>query len=523
MAGQDTAAGGRPGPAGPTRLSSGAVAALVFVSGAAVLVVEVAALRVLSPYFGNTLFSTSSVLSVVLGALALGYWAGGRLADRLPAYTTFFALFLLGGASVLLLQVLRLMILPLLGAVLPVTTGPIVASVLMFLLPGLLLGMLSPFAIALLAAQAPERGAASIAGSVYFSSTAGSIVGSLAAGFVLVPFVGLDRTLIGTGVVLLAIGFVALAAAGRVARRLRKVAAISVVLAVVGSLPIGRDDRVIYSRDGVYEQLTVYDGTRDGRPTRFLLQDRSLSSAMYLDGDDLVFDYSKYYALYRALTPDATRSLVLGGAGYSIPKALLADPRMHVDVVEVEPVTYELAQRYFGLPESDRLRNHIADGRRFLTASDQRYDVVFSDVYYSLFSIPPHFTTREFFDLARSRLAPDGIFVANLIGSLEGEGSAFLRSEIATFTSVFDNHYVFATRSPAGSAEQNVVLVGVNGPARLDAAQPGCTGGASEILCTWPDHEVRVTPDMLRDVAVLTDDRVPTEYLTARSLANAGV
>ena len=506
----------------PARLGAAAVLALVFTSGAAVLVVEVAALRVLSPYFGNTLFSTSSVLSVVLGALSLGYYIGGRLADRWPAERTFLALFVLGGASVLLLQVLRLLVLPVLGAILPVTTGPLVASVVMFLLPGLLLGMLSPFAITLLADGAPERGAASVAGSVYFFSTAGSIVGSLASGFALIPFVGLDRTLIGTGAVLLVTGFALLLRRGWAGAKVRKVAATAVLLAVFGSLPLGRDARVVHEQDGVYEKLTVYDGTRDGRPARFLLQDRSLSSGMYLDGDDLMFAYTRYTPVYRALTPDPARAVVLGGAGYSIPKALLADPRLQVDVVEVEPAAYDVARTYFGLPDSPRLRNHVADGRRFLADSDGGYDLVFSDVYYSLFSIPAHFTTQEFFALARSRLAPGGVFVANLIGSTDA-ADPFIRSEIRTFTSVFDNHYVFAVTSPTSAEDQNFVFVGVNGPARLEATAFVCAPQDAAALCDWRDHEVRLPEAALRDAALLTDDYEPSAYLTARSQLHAGL
>ena len=119
---------------------------VVFVTGACVLVVEIVATRILSPYFGNTIFTVSSVITVILAALSIGYYAGGRLADARPSRVWFFSLIASGGLALLLLQALANVALPALGKALPITTGPLVSSLAFFFLPALIMGMLSPYA-----------------------------------------------------------------------------------------------------------------------------------------------------------------------------------------------------------------------------------------------------------------------------------------------------------------------------------------------------------------------------------------
>ena len=120
---------------------------IVFITGAAVLVIEVTATRILAPYFGNTLFTISSIIGVVLGALSLGYYLGGILADRHPRLSVFFLLILTAGLFSLLIQPFSETFLPLLGEIFGMKTGPPAASLILFFVPSLLLGMMSPFAI----------------------------------------------------------------------------------------------------------------------------------------------------------------------------------------------------------------------------------------------------------------------------------------------------------------------------------------------------------------------------------------
>jgi spermidine synthase len=503
----------------------------VFLTGACVLIVEVLAVRVLSPYYGNTIFTVSSVITVILLALSVGYYAGGVAADRHPAQERFFGLILGSGVVLLLLHIVGTLTLPAVSSALSIEVGPLVSAAMMFLLPAVLLGMLSPYAIKLQSLLVPEQGVGSVAGSIFFWSTLGSITGSLLAGFVLIPRVGVDRVLIAVGVLLVALGLVPLLVLGVRRRRVLASGAGALMLALAAAQfaarPVVDADTIVYRSDGLYQQITIYEGSYLGRPARFLLLDRSESGAMFLDSTDpgdLVYDYTKYYSLYKVFTPRVQNALVLGGGAYSIPKALLHElPDAVIDVAEIEPSFLDLAKRYFGAAESPRLRNFVEDGRRFLHDSDTQYDLIFGDVYYSYFSVPPQFTTREFFALARSRLRSEGVFIANMIGDLSRREPSLIMTEIKTFQTVFPNSYFFAVESAERTDQlQNITLVGYNSDRRVSVTAPPVT--------THPEDLIRFLRYKVVDVErrfelspypVLTDDFSPVEYLTARVLRRA--
>lgn len=504
---------------------------VVFLTGAAVLVVEVLAVRVLSPYYGNTIFTVSSVISVVLLALSVGYYIGGVAADRQPSVQKFFGLIMMGGVVLLLSYAVGTRLLPTFSRTLSIETGPLASAALMFLLPALLLGTLSPYAVKLQSIYSPTLGVGRVAGAIFFWSTLGSITGSLLAGFVLVPNVGVGRVLIAVGVLLVLVGLVPLLILGARTARVYGAAVGAALLAVAApqfvAQPVAGQETTIYRTDGVYQLITVYEGRFLDRPTRFLLLDRSESGAMFLDSTDpadLVYDYTKYYRLYRIFTPRVLNALVLGGGAYSIPKALLKElPGATVDVAEIEPSFFNLAKRYFGASESPRLHNHVEDGRRYLADAGRQYDLIFGDVYYSYFSVPPQFTTQEFFTLVRNRLRPDGVFIANMIGDLSRREPSLIMAEIKTFRTVFPNSYFFAVESAERTDQlQNITLVGFNSTRHVDVGAPPVT--------TNPDPLIRFLRYKMIDVdrrfelspyPVLTDDFSPVEYLTARVLGRA--
>jgi spermidine synthase len=504
---------------------------IVFLTGACVLIVEVLAVRVFSPYYGNTIYTVSSVITVILLALSIGYYAGGLAADRNPSPVRFFGLIVASGIALLALHLIGTLTLPAVSSALSIEVGPLVSAGMMFLLPALLLGMVSPYAIKLQSLAAPEQGVGSVSGTIFFWSTLGSICGSLLAGFVLIPLVGVDRVLIAVGIGLVLIGFVPLLVLGSRARGLWTSGAAAIALTMAATLypgpPIVDAATIVHRSDGVYQQITIYEGSYLGRPARFLLLDRSESGAMFLDStdpSDLVYDYTKYYSLYKVFTPQVRNALVLGGGAYSIPKALLHElPDAIVDVAEIEPSFLELAKRYFGAAESPRLRNFVEDGRRFLHDSDTDYDLIFGDVYYSYFSVPPQFTTQEFFALARRRLRPEGVFIANMIGDLSRREPSLIMAEIRTFQSVFPNSYFFAVESAERTDQlQNITLVGFNSARRIDITAPPVTTHPLELIRYLRYKAVDVPRRFeLSTYPVLTDDFSPVEYLTARVMGRA--
>jgi spermidine synthase len=203
-----------------------------------------------------------------------------------------------------------------------------------------------------------------------------------------------------------------------------------------------------------------------------------------------------------------------------VPKALLKDlPGAHVDVSEIEPSLRALGEEYFRVPRDEpRLSTYIEDGRRFLDKSGKTYDYIFSDVYYSLYSIPAHFTTVEFFRLAKSRLSKDGVFIANLVGSLAQTEPSFLLSELRTFREVFPNSHAFAVVSPAVPQAQNVMIVGWNSDKEVDFGAEEIADSKDPFIAALFDHRIDLDNLDLGRHPVLTDDYAPVDYMNMRML-----
>jgi len=495
-----------------------AILLAVTLTGMAVLIIEITGTRMLAPFFGNSIFTISSVIGIVLAALGLGYYAGGILADRKPSERWFFSLIAIAGFLVLLLQLFNAVLLPHIAYKLSLIIGPLIVSLLMFFLPALFLAMLSPFAIALLHARAASGGVGNASGLVFGWSTLGSIAGSLATGFVLIPRWGISDILVGVGT-----GLVLLSGAGLlVTRTLPRIVPVGLALlglicgAALLQIAAVEQRGVVFAVDGLYERIVVRDVPLQGRVARILWQDQNISGGLYLEDGSMAFDYTKHFDLYRLFTPELKTALAIGGGAYNVPRAILQDaPQAIVDVAEIDPTLHALAIRYFALPDDPRLRNYVIDGRRFLHDTAVRYDLIFSDAYRSFVSAPPQFATREFFSLARSRLKRNGVLIANFYGSLAAESRSMLFSVLRTMRSVFPQVYVFATVSPTSDELQNFIFIGHNAPdpgARIDLRQAATVSFSYPILKGIAAMELRPADALLESHPLLTDDFAPVEY-----------
>ncbi len=486
---------------------------VVFGTGAVILAVEVLAVRVLSPYFGNTMYSFSSILSVMLAGLSLGYWRGGRLADASPNTRSFYLHVAKAGFSVVVVQFLSYIVLPLLAVFLSLRSGPLVASLVLFFVPGYLFGLLSPYVIKLRSVAHPERGVGTVSGEVYFASTLGSIVGSLMSGFVLVPSFGVSLSMFLLGGVVLAVGLIG----AHVARTTQALAAIAVVLLCTAALRVSpahpAGGTVLHAEDGIYERITVFEGPAFGTYGRMLMLDRTYSSGVALPDGDLLFPYTRYYRLYRGYAPELRRALVLGAGTGTVAKELHEDyPDATVDIVDIEPRLFSLAHEYFFMPQTERIRTHTMDGRQFLRKSGEQYDMIFGDMYATVYSIPWHVATVEYYALLRERLAPGGVYIGNYIGSLDPSAPSLIWSSVHSLREVFDEVDVYAVDTPVEGAVQNIMLV-----ARKDAPLGDVSAEPEDAeLRHMLDTRYAYDSGALEAHAVFTDDKAPVEQYSAR-------
>ncbi len=449
----------------------------VFITGSAVLIMEVAAVRMLAPYFGSSLFVFSSILTVVLFALSLGYYFGGKFSDKHPYHIPLYSIITLGGLSLLGLTLIATYSLPHIAPGTPLGIGPLFFSIIFFLLPAFLLGIDSPYVIKLLSKNVSVDESGRIVGSTFFWSTAGSITGSLMAGFFLIPTFGLKATMSGTAIILIILGIVGgllikslLKKEGQYDSRndlkLKKPIMVALLATVLMTYLLFEHTlyaNTIFEKHGYYSHIVIFDGEYEGRPARFLKRDINNSSAIFLENDELVYRYAQFADFFPVIKPEGQRFLMLGGGAYTIPRKLNLDhPELLIDTVEIEPILFELAKEYFRLPETEKIINHLMDARVFLRQNSEKYDWVFIDTFSTGFYIPPHLVTREFFELLKDSITEDGVVFINFIARAENHVERNLIGSFSkTLMDVFPHVELYITRPEFDKDKivQNLVYV----------------------------------------------------------------
>lgn len=476
---------------------------IVFIAGAIVMIFEIAGARLLAPYIGTSMYIWTSIIGVILASLSIGYAVGGRLADQKPTHTVLSGILGIAALFIGLSIFFSEPIIRILSLFSDLRIRAVCTSLFLFAPASTCLGMVSPYAARLCLHTLTHSGRT--IGNLYAISTIGSIAGTFFAGFFLLPLFGVRIILF-----LLCITLLMLSLLVGKPWRLCKLGGILFFLLTmqIPSAP-AMSSNIIAERDSLYGHITLIQDTHipTGRPVLQMKINNESSSAMFLDGDELVYDYTKFYRLVHHFSPHVETALMLGGAAYSYPKNFLQSfPNATLDVVEIDPVVTELAYTYFSLPKQDsRLHIFHEDGRTFLQRSHAQYDVIFNDAYSSLYSIPYHLTTKEAVELMYHSLTPNGVVFTNIISSIEGDTGKFLRAEYATYAAVFPHVFVFPVRdSEDGNKKQNIVLFASK------SSMPPVFDSSDKEMQYYLEKKWLHPID--NDVPILTDDFAPVEY-----------
>jgi spermidine synthase len=487
---------------------------LVFTVGAGSLGAEIAAARLLAPWFGASTIVWANTIAVVLVALSIGYALGGRFADRAPYPAGLARLVLLAAA---LLAVVPFVSGPFLHqavrAVDQLSAATFVGSLFgvgaLLAVPLVLLGMVSPYAVRLSVDHVAEAGRTT--GRLYAISTVGSLVGTFLSSLLLIPVVGTRRTF------LLLAAAMALAALPHLARG-RVVAAVvpATILGLI-ALPTGTvkaaegSARVIWEKETEYQYARVVQDT-DGERTLELNEGHAVHS-LYRPGEWLTGDYwDEMLVLALAGGHAPPRSVaILGNAAGTTARALgHYFPQTTVDAVEIDPALTAVGRKLFDL-SGPRLHTHTADARPWLRASTRQYDVIMVDAYRQPY-IPFYLTTREFFALVREHLAPGGLVIIN-VGHPE-QSDQLEKVLSATMRTEFGDANVW--RDPAEPTNSMLIGTTASDPAgRLRAAAAPLP---TELAVVAVATAERLAP-ALTGGPVYTDDRAPVEWLVDTSLA----
>lgn len=482
----------------------------VFVCGSLVMVLEIVGSRIVSPFIGASTYIWTSLIGVILASLSLGYWLGGRMADRRPDMKLLSGvIFAAGGLVAGTVLTEDVVLSSIASAELWIELKAVIAALLLFAPASVCLGVVTPFAVRLATTSVDETGR--LVGRLYALSTIGSIVGTFAAGFFFIPFLGSTRTLYLIAGVLMLLALVLVP----FALTKGKIAAITLLI-----LGIAANEGIAvlqYRTSGLVDVDTEYSrvqifNSRDpatGNPIRALATDPYfVQSAMFLESDDLVLEYSKFYHLIGHFNPRLSETLMIGGAGYSFPKAYLEKyPNARIDVVEIDPGMTQIAREHFRLTEDPRLQITHEDGRMFINrAATEKYDAILMDAFGSLFTVPTHLTTVEAVRQFERILKPDGVLIFNLGGSISGPASGFLQAELATYRSVFPFVELFkVNRDYSDDKLQNLVIVASSADLSEGLAS---TGNPETDRLLTARHRANVHIEK----PVLTDDLAPVEH-----------
>jgi len=479
--------------------------AVVFAAGAATLAVEISASRLLAPFFGSSTIVWANVIGLILVYLSLGYWLGGRIADRRPQRA------LLG--RILVVAALAIAVVPfaarpfldatvkdLNAASAGAVVGSFLAGLILFAVPVTLLGTVSPFAIRLALPDVSHAG--SVAGRLYALSTIGSILGTFVSALVAIPLVGTQRTLVGTATLVLLAGAVLLGP------RWQLLTAAVAALLVVPPGAVKAAPGLLYEGESQYQYIDV---RQQGDGSRVLeLNEGVVANSIWYPHNVLTGGEWDMFLLLPPLVERPMHDvLVLGNAGGTTARAYAAlYPGVRIDGVELDAKVTSVARRFLGLNAIPRLHVITADARAYLRGTHKRYDVICVDVYHHDY-IPFQVATKQFFELARAHLRPGGGLALN-VSRVPGDRS-LLYAIAATVHSVLGqawtwdalrfNTLLFALDRPVSRGELVARVGSVPRPLRplvpLFRRRLAAAGARGEIL---------------------TDDRAPVEWLMDRAI-----
>ena len=504
-----------PEPPPHDRTSRLMINVVAFGGGFVSIGLELTASRLVAPYFGSSTFIWANLIGITLAFLSLGYFLGGRMADRFPSARRLYPLI---GAAGIAIAVIPLISRPILrlsldgledrdaGAFL----GSLFATLLLFAPAMTLLGMIAPYAIRLRLRSVADAGRA--AGGLYALSTAGSILGSFIPVLILTPWIGTRLTLLVLAALLIIMSITGLLFSK--GARGASLIALPAIVSLLASL-IAIDDRIKppyrgeliaeFESDNNYVQVL-----QDGEQTLLALNEGQAIHSIYDPNQLTTGGPWDYFLLGPYLASDAppSNAMIIGLAGGTTARQLdAAFPGVELDGVEVDPVVADVAEDYFGITD-ELVDVRVADGRYALRTSDDTYDLICIDAYRQPY-VPFHLATTEFFGEVSDRLTSTGVVAINagrtstdfrLVDALSSTLGAVFKTVVVVDVDRFTNSLIFATNAST-SLEAFVDRLGSVGaiPVVADTAPLALEAG-------------HIRPGST-DGPILTDDRAPIEWI----------
>jgi spermidine synthase len=523
-------------PAAPSRVDW-YLRVVVFVSGGVSIGIELAASRLLAPFFGTSLFIWANLIGLTLIYLSIGYAVGGRIADRWPSASLLYAI---TATAAFVTGLIPLIARPILAKSLDAFTAvslggfysSLVGTLILFAIPVTLLGCVSPFAIRL--ALESVKGAGNTSGSLYALSTVGSIVGTFVPTFLLIPRIGTFRTFYLFSLTLLAASLVGLLRTTPSANRTRLLVAAAVLLAIMIGIagfgqrgfvrPVEGNRAIIWQGESAYNFIQVAENRDNGAYELYLNEGHAIHSLYYPNQatqplSNGPWDYFAVAPFFVAnQRPDTIKDVcIIGLAGGTVAQRMtqLYGPNLQIDGVEIDPKIVDVARQFFNL-NAPNVHVIVQDGRYYLRTTEKKYDVIGVDAYHQPY-IPFQLTTKEFFQEVSDHLNDNGTAIVNAGRTNTDYRLVDVISQ--TMRAVFPNVYLIDT-----PAFTNTLVIGTKNPAAIG----NFAMNINAVRATTPDSPLVTLGDAalkeghIREAVpgpkVFTDDLAPVEDLIDRIL-----
>ena len=499
---------------------------IVFLGGMTSIGTELSLSRLIAPFFGDSTFIWANVIGLTMTFLAIGYWIGGRLADRYPRVWLFYSITSFAAVWSALLPYLARPILQFsLDAFEDVAVGAfygsLVGVLLLLAIPITLLGFVSPYAIRLRMSSIDRAG--DIAGRTYALGTVGSIAGSFLPVLLLIPWVGTRRTFLILGGMLFIPSLIGLLRQRAIPQAaFATIMAIAVgVVAVVnagGAIRPAQGGTLVYETESGDNYIQV---VQNGTTYKLSLNEGHATHSIYDPTSQLTqgpWDYFMVAPLFYPLTAPAEidSALLIGLAGGTVSKQLTqAYGPVPIDGVEIDAEIAEVGRDWFDMNEPN-LNVIIEDGRYVLRTSDKTYDLIGVDAYKQPY-IPFQLTTREFFQEVYDHLEPGGVAVIN-VGRTDTD-YRLVEAVSSTMRDVFPSVYLIDTERYT-----NTIVVATRDETSLDnfatsvAAQPDESLVRTVGEASMATGNIREVTDV---TTVFTDDHAPVEWVIDQIILNA--
>ena len=469
----------------------------IFVTGAAILALQLIASRIMAPFFGVSLYIWTGILSITLLCLAVGYYVGGLYSRNKPKERLHAVFYFIPALSSFALLTSAL--------VYPITLGPLarisllggtfVSSIILLSAPLVAMSALNPILVAIERSATENQGDAG-AGWVFFVSTIGSVFGVIVAAFCLIPNFSNQLSIVMIAATLGILTLGGLTIHRNLPRRSRVTGSVLAGLGVIGSaiiagshiaanpsqigdVPISKSWTVVARYPSAFGSLKVVDvpiaeavddaaaAQAEGGGVRVMVNDGIFQDGIFADGRSAFLFPYLLETVATNLVPELRRVLALGlGAGF-IPR-YFAQRGAQVDVVEINAQTLRVAKAYFGYNPGKETKIYFEDARTFVRRCDSDYDVVLVDLFAGD-GVPEHLLTKEFFDDVRRCLTNTGVFGMNSF--TDSGANDLLRHILSTVTHSFGRVAAFGEASTYSGSITNAFLFAARNQEGLDKIQ----------------------------------------------------